>query len=290
LALSLLWCVPVYLYLGYPLRAFVIFVASGTLMAMFVRGPVSLFEFPAAFYGFVLSSLLLLVLPIADIARLSGRGRAAMGRPYQRWYVYLGVAILSAAIGEAGLALRAHDRVALRSFSIGSTSMEPSLLRGEYVFSVMNVWEDRPIRRGDIVYFLNDDTYFVKRVIGLPGDKVELINGLVHVGDKPLGRAEVGPFDVRDASFPLHGVLYRETLPEGRSYLIGKLEGDRGPYDNMAAVVVPPDQVFVLGDNRDNSIDSRMPQMGLIALSRIKGRPITVFWSPQSSRIGASPQ
>jgi len=71
-------------------------------------------------------------------------------------------------------------------------------------------------------------------------------------------------------------MLYRETIPDGASYEIVKIDGDDGPFDNMAPVTAPPDSIFVLGDNRDNSLDSRMPEIGFIPESSVKGRPIVV--------------
>jgi signal peptidase I len=150
--------------------------------------------------------------------------------------------------------------------------MEPSLLLGEHMFCVMNVWQDQPIRRGDIVLFQKGGAFWVKRVIGLPGDSVELIDGFVSLNGRRLDRAEIGPWPGASHSSPggqRRGVLYRETLPDGRNYEIGRSEADRRYFDNVPAATVPADSLFVLGDNRDNSLDSRMTELGFVPISQV---------------------
>jgi signal peptidase I len=293
-ALSLLCSPAVYLYLGYPRRAVAVILVTAIPLAMIIFGPTELFEHRMAFGLFALCLCFLFALPAFDVLRLSGQGRAAIGRPYQRWWVYVGLALLLAIPGEATVQLRQRDLVTLRSFSIPSQSMEPSLLLGDLIFSVMNPWRSQPIQRGEIVYFLRDRTYYVKRVIGLPGDTVEFVNGRVRLNGQPLDRMAIGPWagrhDHDSSGVAREGTLYRETIPDGPSYEIGKIDGDDGPFDNTAPMTTPPDSIFVLGDNRDNSLDSRMPEMGFIPISSVKGRPIMIFWSSQWGRVGVHPR
>jgi hypothetical protein len=119
-ALSLLCSPAVYLYLGYPRRAVALILVYAIPIAMIIFGPAELFEHRTTCGLFALCLCLLVALPAFDVLRLSGRGRAAIGRPYQRWWVYLGLALLLAIPGEATVQLRQRDLVTLRSFSIPS--------------------------------------------------------------------------------------------------------------------------------------------------------------------------
>jgi signal peptidase I len=210
-------------------------------------------------------------------------------------------------------------------FSIPSGSMVPRLLIGDYLFvskwpygysrysfpfGVANfdgrVWGGVP-ERGDVVVFrypgANED--WVKRVVGLPGDTVEIRAGEVILNGRPLQRSRIGDYlmpvspnsecrkvgpesrDVTDAAgapacaYP----RYRETLPGGRSYDI--LDQGEGPNDYRAPVVVPAGHLFVMGDNRDDSEDGRVPLerggVGMLPIDNVLGRVLITFWSTDGS-------
>jgi signal peptidase I len=183
-------------------------------------------------------------------------------------------------------------------FYVPSASMEPTLLIGDallatkfpYGYSTASlpihvsfpetgrVFATTP-KRGDVVVFRwpgDRSQVWVKRVIGLPGDRVELrggqvwLNGIAtSVKSDGIGAAE----DDSGGSEPAH--RYVETLPGGVSHPIFKLR-DNGRLDNTAEVVVPADHLFVMGDNRDNSADSRVPVsqggVGLLPMDNLVGR------------------
>ncbi|QND74367.1 signal peptidase I [Tardiphaga robiniae] len=183
-------------------------------------------------------------------------------------------------------------------FYVPSASMEPTLLIGDallatkfpYGYSTASlpihvslpetgrVFATTP-KRGDVVVFRwpgDRSQVWVKRVIGLPGDRVELRGGQVwlngvatSVKADGIGAAE----DDSGGSEPAH--RYVETLPGGVSHPIFKLR-DNGRLDNTPEVVIPPDHLFVMGDNRDNSADSRVPVsqggVGLLPMDNLVGR------------------
>jgi len=184
------------------------------------------------------------------------------------------------------------------TFYVPSASMEPTLLIGDALLATKYPYgystASLPIhvsfpetgrvlattpKRGDVVVFRwpgDRSQVWVKRVIGLPGDHVELRNGRVWLNGvataiKPdgLGAAE----DDNGGSEPAQ--RYVETLPGGASHPIFKLR-DNGWLDNTPEVVVPPDHLFVMGDNRDNSADSRVPVsqggVGLLPMDNLVGR------------------
>lgn len=193
--------------------------------------------------------------------------------------------------------------VLFQPFTIPSGSMEPTVLPGDYViiekfsygfsrFSLPfgpplfhgRLFEHSP-RRGDIVVFKlprDNHTDYIKRLIGLPGDRIEITEGVVYVNGKPIAHQRVGaattlgPFGL---SQPVERV--RESLPNGRSYVTYHFNGG-GEMENTGVYVVPPHSYFFMGDNRDNSADSRYPAsdgVGYVPEENLVGRAALVAFS-----------
>jgi signal peptidase I len=119
---------------------------------------------------------------------------------------------------------------------------------------------DRTPERGDVVVFRlprDPSTTYVKRLIGLPGDRIQMRAGRLYINDVLVGRRSIGAFanDVGGLSVP--STLYVETLPNGREHEIVEIS-DTDRYDDTAPYFVPPRHYFMMGDNRDNSLDSRI--------------------------------
>ncbi len=155
-------------------------------------------------------------------------------------------------------------------YTIPSASGEPTLYRGDYV--IVNKWsygfslpflKDRllfaPPRRGDVIVFKlprDGRTDYIKRLVGLPGDRIQMKNGTLWINDKPVGEKNLGAHTATDRGAPEPVTWVRETNPEGRSYAIQD-HGRGYAADNTGVYVVPQHCYFTLGDNRDNSVDSR---------------------------------
>ena len=174
---------------------------------------------------------------------------------------------------QVGLALRAD---VVEAFNTPSQSMSPTLLLGDHFMMVKDV-PGRPPERGEIVVFEHEaGTSFVKRVVGLPGDHLVITGDAVTVNgarviDVPA--AEVVLEDRHDGKPQVRGPGFRETIGE-HSFTV-RLEGD--PRAQTFELTVPADTVFVLGDNRHNSIDSR--QFGPVPFSQIRGRATVIHLS-----------
>jgi signal peptidase I len=190
-------------------------------------------------------------------------------------------------------------------FYVPSGSMEPTLLIGDALLASKypygygtaslpiqinlpetgRVFKGTP-KRGDVVVFRwpgDRSQAWVKRVVGLPGDRIQMRQGQLFINDhaaslRPDGMGEAE--NDNGAAEPAY--RYIETLPNGVTHAIFKIR-DNGRLDNTAEVTVPPDRLFVMGDNRDNSADSRVPVrdggVGLLPMDNLVGRADAVIGS-----------
>ena len=163
-------------------------------------------------------------------------------------------------------------------FSIPTASMQSTLMIGDYFVASKFTWglgaRSFPIpvplgdrimafskpERGDIAVFYNAPTGedYVKRVIGLPGDKIQMKAGRLYINGEMLERKEIGTgTDVDSYGTPAPVILYEETLPNGVVHTIQEISDDQ-PLDHTAEYTVPEGSYFMMGDNRDRSADSRV--------------------------------
>ncbi len=186
-------------------------------------------------------------------------------------------------------------------FNIPSGSMKATLLVGDYLFvskysygySRYSIPFSPPLfsgrilssgpERGDIAVFRlpkDDSTDYIKRVIGLPGDRIRMIDGLLHINGQPVKRERIDDYiETEETPRATRIKRWRETLPNGVTYTTLDLI-DNGFYDNTQEYVVPTGQYFMMGDNRDNSTDSRvLSQVGYVPLENFVGRAQLIFFS-----------
>ncbi len=197
--------------------------------------------------------------------------------------------------------------VAYEPFNIPSGSMIPTLLIGDYLFvSKFSYGYSRyslpfglPLlsgrlfprgpERGDVAVFKRppaNDTDFIKRIVGLPGDRLQVVAGVLYINGEPVKREQIDDYVVRDSRGRERRVRrFMETLPNGRTHPIIEELGDNGPLDNTGEYVVPAGHYFAMGDNRDNSADSRgNGRTGwFVPAENLVGRAEFLFYSTNGS-------
>jgi signal peptidase I len=142
-------------------------------------------------------------------------------------------------------------------------------------------------KRGDIIVFKlprDGETDYIKRLIGLPGDKIQMVHGRLVINGVVVERTPLPPYSTPGHfGRPVDVTHYEETLPGGVKHEIIQLDGDDGYYANTAVYEVPPDHYFMMGDNRDNSTDSRVaPEqggVGFVPFDNLVGRAEVMFFS-----------
>jgi signal peptidase I len=297
--LALLFSVVVgLLYVGRPRRALAYVAAALGALALGALGIWSGWAWSVVFFGIAFYGVALVA--AVDAFRIARAHRTHFeGAWYTRWHALLGIFVLVHAMTYAtGFLVRAY---VIEPFRMPSGSMMPTFLVGDYIAAykwpygnpgTWDVWltpgsapaeKARPAR-GDIVLFRypgDPETVYIKRVIGLPGDVVRAsghdlsING---VAAKHTLIAATGPAgDIDETALD----VYEETVA-GRAYRIALLKAplDSRPFEAK----VPPGHYFVMGDNRDNSNDSRY--WGFLPETSIVGRPVVIWWSMDLSGNG----
>lgn len=199
--------------------------------------------------------------------------------------------------------------VLFQPFNIPSGSLIPTLLVGDYLFvskyaygyshfslpsfldldpSAMpgRIFASEP-KRGDVIVFKlpsDGQTDYIKRLIGLPGDKIQVTHGRLIINGQMVPREPIAAFQtVNHFNKPEEAPQYLETLPGGVQHKIIQIDGDDGNLDTTKVYEVPPGHYFMMGDNRDNSSDSRIPGdqggVGYVPFENLIGRAEIIFFS-----------
>jgi signal peptidase I len=193
----------------------------------------------------------------------------------------------------------------VQPFNIPSGSMKPTLQVGDFIvvdkidygyskasliFPLTRMplegrlFGDTP-ERGEVVVFKNShhgNRDYIKRVVGLPGDEIQIIAGTLYVNGEAAKRIPIDTPTDCDGYAPAARV-YRETLPAGPSYVVQECQGDNYIHDNTPIIKVPEGHYFMMGDNRDNSLDSRTSTVRFVPEDQIVGRATRVAFSVDGS-------
>ena len=186
-------------------------------------------------------------------------------------------------------------------FHIPSGSMIPTLLIGDYLFVEKyaygysrysfpfgpNIFAGRVFggdpARGDVVVFkLPSDTStdYIKRIVGLPGDRLQMKSGVLWINGQPVKRERIADYVDENGKLVTR---YIETLPNGVTHTILEAQEDSGMLDNTEEFVIEPGHYFAMGDNRDDSLDSRTSHVGQVPAENLVGRAAIIFFSTDGS-------
>ena len=200
---------------------------------------------------------------------------------------------------------------AIEPFNIPSGSMIPTLLVGDYLFVSKysygyskhsfpfsaGLFPGRifgsPPERGDVAVFKYpgdqgqgvNRTDYIKRIVGMPGDRIQMVNGVLHINGTAVPRLRVGDYVRGTNGHYQKGTLYSEQLPNGRRYTVLEYN-DNGPADNTPEFLVPAGSYFVMGDNRDDSLDSRTRLMLRDFAGSTRDRDQLGWYVPSENLVG----
>jgi len=212
----------------------------------------------------------------------------AARRPRRRWWLRWPVLAAALLVGLIPLGLIVGLAAGYKPFYIASEAMEPTLRKGDGIIVLMQA--PSGLKRGDVVLVDGpNDSVYVKRLAALPGDRIALDQGIVVVNGKRLEQQNVG-----------EGLVDSGPLKEKVQILSERFDGESEPHrifdtgffpdvDDFGETLVEPGHVFVLGDNRDKSADSRVPPenmgVGQVPISSIRGKAMFHSWG-SSRRFG----
>ena len=198
--------------------------------------------------------------------------------------------------------------IIFQPFNIPSGSMKPTLLIGDFLVvskpsygysraSLIYPLTRLPIegrifasepKRGDVVVFKNrkdGNKDYIKRVIGLPGDEIRVIDGRLHINSKAIQKEFTGMVTVKCDGRMAEIPSYVETMDNGVSYTVEECHGNNGRLDNVGPYQVPAAHFFMMGDNRDQSQDSRVTsQVGYVSIDDLVGRADRLFFSVDGTK------
>jgi signal peptidase I len=211
------------------------------------------------FYGLIFYLIIMLgffVFILIAAVRSAIKFKTIELKPYNKWYIYLIIFLLSNVAVLPLLRWTVKNNIA-RAYKIPSSAMEPTLLVGDHLIADMRIYKSEKPKRGDIIIFefpKDPSKDFIMRAIAIEEEKVEIIRNKIYINDKLID----DPW--------------------------GHFSMPRSPIEDYAPVKVPPECLFVMGDNRDNSRDSRF--WGFLDIKKVKGKALYLYWAKNKSRIG----
>lgn len=194
-------------------------------------------------------------------------------KDYNRWYVYVALIVIFCG-GGVGYSLQIRDKY-IEAFSVPTWSMVPTIFSGDRILANKTAYRLADPERGDIVLFPNPDNRrqnYIKRVVALAGDTVEIKDGQLYINDKKLQRTQLDPLTFKTSQGNAKGTVFLEknNSAEYRIFLADEIDGSTPPTEDLEKLTVAKYSCFVLGDNRLSSRDSR--HFGPIPLTSVRGK------------------
>jgi len=179
----------------------------------------------------------------------------------KKWFLIIPLILLSINAFAAK-----NNMIGIRAYNIISGSMIPTIQIGDFLVTDMNHYKNNQISNGELIAFQHENfKLIIKRVIALPGDTIEVRNDTTLINNKRVNES-FAYFLSKNSNPDNFNIKHKNT--------------------DFKSTVVPENKIFVMGDNRDNSFDSRDPEFGFVDINQVKGKPIYIYWANDKSRIG----
>jgi signal peptidase I len=209
---------------------------------------------------------------------------AVTGPWWSRWY---GIVAAFLAIAAINWPLQDLAIGHYKTFYLPAEAMLPSLRVDDTIVARMR--PPSQLRRGSIILFAVGNSIYIRRIAALPGDRIELRDGVVVLNGQPVAQRLIGTDEIEATPYRNSARRYAEQFPgETAAHEIYDLGSS--PFDDVAEQIVAPGHVFVLGDNRDHSVDSRVSheEIGVeqLPIVDIRGYALFIWWSVERDRIG----
>jgi signal peptidase I len=266
-----------HLYAGQPRAAGVAFLLSVPAATVVLGAPLILPQPLNIVLALLGLSVIVIGIPLHGAETAKAASPTYELRPYNRWYVYLGLYCIIALVLRPWTYAYTKTHL-LEAFRVPAASMEPTIHVGDYLYVAK--WDNarRDLHRGALVVFESVEEpglKVIKRILGVPGDTLAMDAGTLHRNGQPLAE----PYTIRVQPGRSEDPLQRAKMQAWQSrYLAGAVADPYRPdLEDWGPVVVPADSLFVLGDNRDASYDSRY--YGFIPWHNVLGQPWVVYFS-----------
>ncbi|MEO5776299.1 MAG: signal peptidase I [Flavobacterium sp.] len=252
------------------------------LIVPFIFGLIRFGVFFEGFIAIIIVDFSFRIYLIYDAVKNAKKLKNYKPKSYNTWYYHLSIVI---GISTIVWFYDTNSIVGVKSYKISSTSSEPTLKIGDRIIADLNAFDNTKPNYGDIVIFQKKDSLnpWVYRIVGLPNDKFEIQNNFLIINGKKcktlfIKEAKSQEFNVNE---------YEEELPNGHKH---KIYTFKKPFEdnkkNLPEITIPKKSYFLIGDNRDNSMDSRY--IGVINKDEIIGKAVFGYWGKTNERINIS--
>ncbi len=232
--------------------------------------------------------ILLVVFSVIDAIRGAWRGDIAVPGKFNSVYVHAGILLVFVLIAQQSYSRSGFGPI-WDTVHVADWSMAPALRSGDYIIGWKSAWQDRQPERGALVLFSEagrEKPLYATRVVGLPGDLIRMRGGRLFINGVITERKEDGTFSYDRGGKEITVRKYTEIFAPGGPHTVLEAS-DKGPLDNTPGYTVPADHYMVMGDNRDESLDSLLQQrFGFVSATNLRGTLTIIFWSRDKSRIG----